>query len=80
MATNSVSVGGILPTDISTEQYREYRYANGGVLRISNPALLYVLANGSHRIVDDEGTTHRPTPNWLCISWKPRAGAPAFVA
>lgn len=68
------------PTDITSEEYREYRYSNGGVLRIMAPKQLYVLGNGSHRIVDEDGMTHRPTPGWLCLSWKPRPGQPPFVA
>lgn len=64
--------------DISNEEFRVYTYANGATLTIHSPEELYVLPNGSHRIVDESGLTHRPTPGWLGISWKPRPGTPAF--
>ncbi|WP_103727262.1 hypothetical protein [Novosphingobium sp. HII-3] len=66
--------------DITSEMYRIYCYANGARFRINHPEQLYVLDGGSHRVVDSEGVTHRPTPGWLAISWKPKPGQPAFVA
>lgn len=66
--------------DISSEAYRIYTYTQGRTLRIDAPETLYVLPGDSHRVVDAEGVTHRPTPGFLAISWKPRPGAPAFVA
>lgn len=69
-----------VPLDITSELYRIYAYADGKRYRISNPEQLYVLDNGSHRVVDSDGVTHRPTPGWLAISWKPKPGQPPFVA
>lgn len=68
------------PLDISSEAFRIYAYANGQRFRINAPVSLYVLDGGSHRVIDEEGMTHRPTPGWLAISWKPKPGQPAFVA
>jgi hypothetical protein len=68
------------PLDISSELFRVYAYPDGQRFRINAPVSLYVLDSGSHRVVDEEGITHRPTPGWLAISWKPRPGQPAFVA
>lgn len=68
------------PLDISSEQFRVYAYPNGHRYRITHPERLYVLPNGSHRVIDSEGMVHRPTPDWLAISWKPKPGAPEFVA
>lgn len=68
------------PLDISSEAFRIYAYADGKRFRINAPVSLYVLEGGSHRVVDGDGMTHRPTPGWLAISWKPKPGEPAFVA
>jgi hypothetical protein len=64
------------PHDISVEQFREYTYPNGDKLRITGPKDLYIMANGSHRVVDMGGITHRPTPGYLGISWKQSDGRP----
>lgn len=68
------------PLDITSEQFRIYAYADGGRYRINAPDRLYVLPSGSHRVIDEDGIVHRPTPGWLAISWKPKVGAPEFVA
>lgn len=73
----------VKPVDISSEQYREYHYADGGLYRIDTPVSLYVFEGKSgwtQRVVDAAGVTHRPTPGWLAISWKPKDGTPPFVA
>jgi hypothetical protein len=64
------------PHDISVEQFREYVYPNGDKLRITGPKELYIMANGSHRVVDASGLTHRPTPGYLGIAWKQSDGRP----
>lgn len=68
------------PTDISSEEWRTYTYADEKYVTISAPKLLYVMPSGSHRIVDSEGLTHRPSQGYLMITWKPKPGEPAFVA
>jgi hypothetical protein len=71
------------PLDISTEEYRIYQYSEGRTFRIDDPAELHVITDergATHRVIDKGGMTHRPERGWLGISWKPRAGAPAFVA
>ena len=66
-------------SDISTELYRIYTYADGQKFRINNPVDLYLLDGGnSHRVIDAAGVTHRPTRGWVGISWKPKEGSPAF--
>jgi hypothetical protein len=64
------------PHDISVEQFREYTYPNGDKFRITGPKELYILTNGSHRVVDVAGVTHRPTPGYLGISFKQSDGKP----
>lgn len=66
--------------DISSEEFRIYTYPNGDTFRIDEPATLWVLDGGSHRVSDKSGMTHRPERGWTGISWKPADGAPRFVA
>ena len=66
--------------DISSEEYRTYSYANGGEYKITAPCELHIMPNGSHRVIDQAGITHRPSPDYVGLSWKPRDGQPAFVA
>lgn len=71
------------PIDISSEEFRIYTYAGGETFRIDEPAELHVITDErgiTHRVVDKGGMTHRPERGWVGISWKPREGAPAFVA
>ncbi len=68
--------------NISSEEYRVYHYRDGSY-RIESPVELYKHDGSSgmtHRVIDAAGLTHRPTPGWLGLSWKPRDGQPAFVA
>lgn len=69
--------------DISSEEYRIYTYGSGDTFRIDDPSELHVITDEkgvSHRVIDKGGMTHRPERGWIGISWKPREGAPAFVA
>ena len=71
--------------DLTTEEYRTYTYAPFGTYTIKNPVKLFVMPgegseDGSHRVVDADGVTHRPAKGWVGLSWKPRAGQPPFVA
>lgn len=78
-----MTIKEIKPIDVSSEEYREYTYANGATVRIDQPAELYVITDErgvTHRVVDKSGVTHRPERGWLKISWRPRDGQPAFVA
>ncbi|MBB4857031.1 hypothetical protein HNO88_000328 [Novosphingobium chloroacetimidivorans] len=71
--------------DISTEEYRTYTYAPFGTYTIRNPVKLFVMPSdgtedGSHRVIDADGVTHRPAKGWVGLSWKAKPDAPAFVA
>lgn len=66
--------------DVSSEDFREYIYGNGGKFRINRPVTLYVLANGSHRVVAENGLTYRPERGYVGISWLPKKGEKPFVA
>lgn len=70
--------------DISSEEWRLYTYPSGAQVRIDDPVAIYVIKDErggvTHRVVDKDGVTHRPERGWIMISWKPKPGAPAFVA
>lgn len=66
--------------DISGEEFRVYTYADGQTFQINEPISVCITESGSHRVVDAKGMTHRPTPGWIGLSWKPKPGEPAFVA
>ena len=71
------------PIDITSEAFRTYTFADGSTFTIEQPAELHIIDDErgtSHRVIDKEGVTHRPTRGWVGISWKPRDGEPAFVA
>jgi len=64
---------------VESELYREYVYSDG-VYRIEHPVQVHVMDNDSHRVIDTEGVTHRPSLGWLAIRWKPINDESAFVA
>lgn len=65
--------------DISSEQFREYTFPGGDVVRIERPARLAVSASGGHRVFGVDGCFYIPT-GWISIHWQPVEGAPHFVA
>ena len=66
--------------DISTEQYRQYTFVGGEVVRIAAPMELNVSAGGGHRILDAAGVSHYVPTGWLHLCWEVKPGSPAFVA
>ena len=64
--------------DISSEQWREYMFADGQVVRIEMPLKLYVSDNG-HRILDAEGVSHYVPLGWIHLKWRAKDGEPHFV-
>ena len=65
-------------TDISSEQWREYKFA-GTIIRIESPLRLNVSRSGGHRIFDAAGDSHYIPPTWVHLRWRARAGEPHFV-
>lgn len=64
--------------DISSEEWREYRFLDGQCVRIEQPTQLYVSENG-HRILDAEGISHYVPMKWIHLRWKTKEGMPHFV-
>lgn len=59
--------------EITTEEYREYRYGDGTSYRIDRPVRLWWKRDeggDSHRVLDAEGVTHYPIRGWVAITWK----------
>ena len=65
--------------DLSTEEYREYMYNNGGVLRILQPWKLAISRSGNHRVATKDGFSYIIVPGWIAIRVKKKVGAPAFT-
>lgn len=65
---------GLVLSDISKEEYREYSWKDRPNYRIDNPIGLYYRINGTtHRIVDQNGITHcvpAPGLNGCALRWK----------
>ena len=70
---------GLKFTLIMSEQWREYRYPGGDVVRIDAPKLLNVSKSGGHRIWDVYGVSHYIPPKWIHLRWIPWTGHPHFV-
>jgi hypothetical protein len=56
---------------ISTENWREYEYEDGYVLRINSPHTLYISESGTHRVFDNHEIVHYVPPGWRTIRWSP---------
>lgn len=72
-----INKSGLEFIDISSEIYREYRFANLNV-RIENPLRLCISDHG-HRIYDGQGISHYIPKGWYQLSWKVKEGCPNFV-
>ena len=66
-------------TDISSEQWREYRFLGEETVRIEAPLRLNVSASGGHRIFDAEGVSHYIPAGWIHLMWMSKDGQPNFV-
>ncbi len=65
---------GMSTHDVSVEQYREYIYPDGAILRIDEPVTLFLKQDGdprgdSHRVVDANGVTTYPKRGWIGLRW-----------
>lgn len=66
-------------TDISSEQWREYRFLGEETVRIEAPLKLNVSASGGHRIFDAERVSHYIPAGWIHLTWMSKDGQPNFV-
>lgn len=64
--------------DISSEEYRIYRFSSGEV-KIEKPTHLSVAPSGGHRVFDESGLSHYIPKGWIQLTWKAREGQPHFV-
>ena len=66
-------------TDISSEEFRVYKFPANEEVRIDNPLQLKI-SGGGHRIIDGQGISHYVPKGWVHLFWKARDGQPKFVA
>lgn len=66
-------------TDISSEQFRTYVFANGVEVTIEAPLYLSVARSGGHRVLGDNNISHYIPSGWVHLYWKPKDGEPNFV-
>jgi len=66
-------------TDISSEEYRTYRFVDGS-FTINRPLSLSVSPSGGHRVFDASGRSHYIPTGWIHLEWMAKAGQPNFVA
>lgn len=65
--------------DISTEQRRTYKWADGSTVTIEDPVKFIDSPNG-HRIADAKGNGHYVPKGWIHLHWENKPGSPAIVA
>jgi len=56
--------------DISSEEYREYKFRKNKIARINMPLKLSVSETGAHRVFDADGVSHYIPKGWIQIRWK----------
>jgi len=64
--------------DISSEQFRTYRFPSGDEVTIESPTHLSVSTSG-HRLFDASGVSHYVPKGWIHLKWKAKDGSPHFV-
>jgi hypothetical protein len=78
LASEFRNESGLGFTDISSEEYREYRFADGDRIRIQSPLQLHVSSHG-HRVFSADGISHYIPLTWIHLHWKAKEGMPHFV-
>ena len=51
------------------EEWREYRFPGGELVRIEKPQYLIVSDNG-HRLLDGDGRSHYVPYGWIHLCWE----------
>jgi hypothetical protein len=64
---------------LEDEEYREYAFPTGSVVRIELPIALNVSASGGHRVLDSDGISHYIPGGWIHLKWKVKEGKPHFA-
>ena len=65
-------------SDISSEEYRTYKFPSGDI-HVKEPIALNVSKSGGHRVLDANGISHYVPSGWIHICWKAKDGQPHFV-
>lgn len=64
--------------DISSEEWREYLFPGGNVVRIDGPLKIHMSDRG-HRIFDASSNSYFIPAGWIQLKWKAKEGEPHFV-
>lgn len=75
---NFKNESGLTFTDISSESYRAYFWADS-MLKIERPLMLHVSESGGHRVFAEGGKSFYVKPGWRYIQWEALEGKPNFV-
>jgi hypothetical protein len=65
-------------TDISSEEWREYVFPDGSVVRIVAPLKVHASSSNSHRVFDAAGISHYIPKGWFHLRWMAKVGHPHF--
>jgi hypothetical protein len=79
MQNETVKISGLEFKDISSEEFRLYKFPGEVIVRIDEPKLINIAKSGGHRIVDNAGSSHYVPKGWVQLTWKPKEGQPSFV-
>lgn len=74
-----MEISGIEFSDLTDEQYRQYEFPGGDIVRIDNPVGLNVSESGGHRVFDKQGIAHYIPKGWIHLTWKVHEGKPIFA-
>lgn len=64
--------------NIDDEEYREYIFPDGQIIRINRPLYLNVSKSGGHRLFDKSGMCHYIPYKWIHLRWRAREGEDHF--
>lgn len=64
-------------SDISDEQYREYTFPSGQVVKVEGLEL-NVSSSGGHRVKGADGFSYYIPSGWIQLRWLPKEGKQAF--
>jgi len=64
--------------DISNEEYREYVFPDGAIVRVVGLGL-HVSASGGHRIRGADDLAHYIPSGWIHLRWAAKPGRELFA-
>lgn len=65
-------------SDLTSEEWREYHFPTGAIVRIEQPVALNVSKSGGHRVQTTAGVSEYIPAGWIRLRWQNKSGLPAF--